>query len=262
MGQLLAEFRKARNLSQLELGLQAQVSARHISFIETGRSQPSRDLLLRLSQVLNLAHRDTNLLLTASGYAPVFSELPLDDSHMQPVTRALTLMLDKHNPYPAVVMDNLWNLRMANDTMARLMAALLSPERLQQPLNMLDLVFDPRGLRPHIINWETVAGFLLRRLHLETRANHRPELKKRLQALLAMAPPEHWQTPEITHREGPTLTADMDIAGQTLRLFSVLSSFGTALDAGLQELIIESYFPANDTSRQFLENFAPPSAPV
>lgn len=255
-GHVLAEFRRAKRLSQLELGLQAEVSARHISFIETGRSQPSRDMLLKLAEVLGLSHRDCNRLMTACGYAPVYTDLALDEAAMQPVRRALTIMLDHQDPYPAAVLNNRWDLQMANRSLHRLMAALLPPERLHQPVNMLELIFDPQGLRPYMTNWEAVAALLLRRLKLQLQTRPRAELAELMDTLLAMDPPAAWQSPEPHGWEGPMLTSELSINGQSLSIFSTLTSFGTALDAGLQELMIESYFPADDASRLFLEALA------
>ncbi|MBC53097.1 MAG: transcriptional regulator [Gammaproteobacteria bacterium] len=252
-GHVLTEIRRARRLSQLDLGLQADVSARHISFIETGRAQPSRDMLLRLSEVMGLSHRDSNRLMNAFGYAAVFSDMSLDDSAMQPVREALQIMLDKHDPYPAAVLDFEWNLLMSNTAMQNLMLALMPAERLQQSANMLEHIFHPDSLRPYLTNWETVASLLLRRLRLQLNTHPTAGLAKLMTTLLSMDPPQDWQTPSPDSWEGPMLTSELDIRGQQLRVFSTLSSFGTALDAGLQELMIESYFPADEETRRFFE---------
>lgn len=252
-GHVLTEIRRAKRLSQLDLGLQADVSARHISFIENGRAQPSRGMLLRLSEVMGLGHRDCNRLLNAFGYAAVFTDMSLDDSAMQPVRDALQIMLDKHDPYPAAVLDIEWNLLMGNVAMQKLMAALIPAERLQQTSNMLQHIFDTQGLRPYLTNWDTVAGLLLRRLRLQLNTHPTAGLAKLMEKLLAMNPPRDWRTPAPDSWEGPMLTSELNVHGQSLNVFSTLSSFGTALDAGLQELMIESYFPADEATRQFFE---------
>ncbi|WP_394170688.1 helix-turn-helix domain-containing protein [Saccharospirillum alexandrii] len=255
-GHLLATLRRARRFSQLELGLQAEVSARHISFIETGRTQPSRDMLLRLADVMGLAHRDCNRLMNACGYAPVYTDLPLEEAAMAPVRHALKVMLDKQDPYPAAVLHNTWDLHLANQSLHRLLSALLPAPSLQGRINMLEIIFDPHGLRPYMTNWEAIAALLLRRLALQLQTQPKPELTSLMDRLLAMDPPVNWQTPEPNTWEGPMLTSELLINGQALSVFSTLSSFGTALDAGVQELMIESYFPADDATRLFFETLA------
>lgn len=255
-GHVLTEFRHARRLSQLELSLQAEVSARHISFIETGRSQPSREMLLKLSEVMGLSHRDCNNLMSACGYAPVYTDMTLDEAAMEPVRQVLKIMLDNHDPYPAAVLNDRWDLQMANRPLQRLIAAVLPAHRLQQPLNMLELIFDQQGLRPYITNWDKVAAILLRRLRLQLQAHPKPQLAELLERLLKMEPPPHWKEPVPEAWEGPMLTSELNIKGQALSIFSTLSSFGTALDAGLQELMIENYFPADEATRLFFEALA------
>lgn len=252
-GYVLTEFRRAKHLSQLDLGLQADVSARHISFIETGRSQPSRDMLLRLSDVMGLSHRDSNRLMNAFGYAAVFSDMRLDDTAMEPVRQALQIMLDKQNPYPAAVLDSHWDMLMGNQAMQRLMTVLMPAGRLQQSPNVLEHIFDLQGLRPYMTNWQSVAALLLRRLRLQLNTHPTSRLAALMEKLLDMDPPANWQTPSPDEWEGPMLTSELNINGQPLKIFSTLSSFGTALDAGLQELMIESYFPADEATRQFFE---------
>ncbi|TGG92841.1 XRE family transcriptional regulator [Natronospirillum operosum] len=255
-GHILSQFRRARRLSQLELSLQADVSARHISFIETGRTQPSRDVLLRLSAVMNLSHRDTNHLLTACGYAAVYSDIPLEETAMASVRQALTIMLEHHAPYPAVVLNQHWDLQMANRSMQQLISALLPAHQSDTQLNMMVVLFEPDGLRPFITNWPDVAALLLRRLKLQLQTQPSPKLAGLMNHLLSLDPPEHWQTPTPQSWEGPMLTANLNVHGQPLSIFSTLTSFGTALDAGLQELMIESYFPADDATKAFFEYLA------
>lgn len=251
VGQVLMEFRRERRLSQLELALQAEVSTRHISFIETGRSRPSREMLLRLAAVMGLAHRDCNLLMTASGYAPAYSDLALDEAAMGPVMKALTVMLENHAPFPAAVLDSTWNLRMMNLPMQQLMRFLVPADRSAGPVNILELIFADGPLRQAMVNWDEVAALLLRRLRLQLQASASPELSALFTRLVSLAPPPGWRQPTAP-AEGPMLTTNLVIAGQPLSLFSTLSTFGTALDAGLQELMIESYFPADERTRQFL----------
>lgn len=251
IGPLLREIRKTHRLSQLDLGLLADVSARHISFIETGRARPGRDVLLRLAEVMELPHRDSNLLLASGGYAAAYSSLHLDAAEMRPVRDALDIMLENHNPFPAGVVDNCWNVLLANRTQQWMMRQLLSAERLQQSLNVMELLFDPNGFRPRIGNWNRVAGYLLRRLRRQVLAFPQPDAQNLYERLLTMQPPENWQQPAEGDLEGPMITADIDLNGKTLRLFSTLSRFGSALDVAMQELLIESYFPADEATRAF-----------
>lgn len=252
----LAHLRRARRLSQLDLALAAEVSARHISFIETGRSQPSRPLLLRLAEVMGLSHRETNALMTACGYAPPFSNLSLDEAAMRPVQAALDIMLSSHEPYPASVLTHTWDLRMANNSLQRILSLLLGKPPGNTPVNMLRILFDPAGLRPFIVNWDELAGLLLRRLKLELQAHPDSDNAALMAELLTMNPPTDWQTPP-SHWEGPMLTVQVQVGEQVLRLFTTLTSFGTPLDAGLQELLIESYFPADEVTRRFFTEQLP-----
>ncbi len=256
VGPLLSEYRKHKRLSQMDLALLADVSSRHISFIETGRTQPSRTMLMRLAEVLGLSHRDCNLLLNSGGYAAAYSELNLDSPQMQAIQRALQLILENHNPYPALVMDGQYNLLMANNTQQRLIASILPAAALPAQLNILDAVFNAELLRPVIANWDEVASHLLRRLRRQVMAYGRPEHSALFDRLLSLSPPEDWQTPTDCNQDGPILTVDFKMGDVTLSMFSTLSQFGSALDIGAEEILIESYFPADETCRQFFAHAA------
>ena len=252
-GQILAELRKTRRLSQLDLALRAEVSSRHLSFIETGRSQASAPMLKRLAMELELSCRDTNRLLLSAGYAPAFSNTDLDSDAMAPVRQALEIMLVNHNPFPAVVLDAHWNVLMANQAQQQLMS-LMMEERgpFPQTANVVELVFHPQGYRPFLVNWEDVASFLLRRLHRDHQARPDPRLASLLKRLGELADVEallHQEPPG--DRSEPMLALEIDLAGQRLRSFSTLASFGTALDVVMEELRIEHYFPADDATRRW-----------
>lgn len=255
VGPLLSEFRKKNRLSQLELSLLADVSSRHISFIETGRTQPSRSMLMRLADVLNLPHKDSNLLLHCGGYAAPYSELTLDSAELEPVREALQLMLENHNPYPALVMDGNYNVVMANRAQQRLMGLIAANSQgLPAGMNLLEAVFHEGALRPYIANWDVVAAHLLRRLRKQVLAYGRPSHGELLARLLALAPPADWEQPQESQHDGPMLTVDFQLAEQRLSMFTTLSQFGTALDIGIEELMIESYFPADSASREFFQS--------
>ena len=255
VGPLLSEYRKKNRLSQLDLSLMADVSSRHISFIETGRTSPSRSMLLRLADVLNLPHKDSNLLLHCGGYAPAYTELDLEAADMAPVRQALQLILDNHNPYPALVMDGGWNVLMANSAQQRMGAQIMDASGQPPTTNLLEAVFRQDCYRPFIENWDEVASHTLRRLRKQVLAFGKPSDDALYKRLLEMSPPDNWQQPEDSPADGPMLTVDFNFGGQRLKMFSTLSQFGTALDAGLEELHIESYFPADEACRRFFEQF-------
>ena len=261
VGPVLSEFRKRKRLSQLDLSLMAQVSSRHISFIETGKTSPSRAMLMRLSEVLELPLSDSNLLLFSGGYAAPYSQLDFNSEAMRPVIAALSLILENHNPFPAVVLDGAWNILMANSAQQKLTALITGAETVDmkstpeqntnEPVNLLISLFDDQILRGAIINWQEVASFLLRRLQRQINAYAKTEHQDLMQQLLAMQPPKNWQQPEQAKADGPMLTVEIAVADYRLSLFSTLSQFGTALDIGMEELLIESYFPTDSVSREF-----------
>ena len=253
VGALLSEYRKRNRLSQLELSLLADVSSRHISFIETGRTRPSRSMLLRLAEVLNLPHRESNLLLNCGGFSPAYSELQPDASELEPIRQALNLILDKHNPYPALVMDGSYNLVLSNTTQQRLMGQVMSATR-NPSINVLEAVFREDMFRPLLGNWDDVAAHLLRRLRRQILAYDRPEHRELMAKLLKMNPPENWHSPDDNADDGPMLTVDYKLGDLTLKLFTTLTQFGTALDTGVEEILIESYFPADEHTRRFFNS--------
>ena len=251
VGPLLNEYRKKSRLSQLELSLLADVSSRHISFIETGRSQPSRAMLLRLADVLNLPHQDSNLLLNSGGYAAAYTELDMDSSEMEAVRQALNLILENHNPYPAIVMDSAYNLLMANQAQQSLVLQIIGENRQLPTSNILEAVFREDAFRPFIANWDQVASHLLRRLRKQVLAYSSASHEALYNRVMELSPPQDWQQPGDTASDGPMLTVDFKMGDMTLSMFTTLSQFGSALDIGMEELLIESYFPADEPSRQF-----------
>ncbi len=256
VGPLLSEYRKKNRLSQLDLSLLADVSSRHISFIETGRTRPSRSMLLRLADVLNLPHKDSNLLLHSGGYVAAYTELDLEASDMEPVLDALNLILENHNPYPALVMDASWNVLLANAAQQTMAGKISNLGGNSPSNNLLEALFRQDSYRPHIENWDEVASHTLRRLHKQVLAFGRQDDDTLYKRLLEMSPPDNWQQPDESALDGPMLTIDINLGGQTLKMFSTLSQFGTALDAGMEELLIESYFPANKACKKFFEQLA------
>lgn len=253
-GPLLREWRLARRLTQQALAEQAEVSTRHLSFLETGRAQASREMVLVLGNALELPLRERNMLLAAAGYAPIYKQTSLDAEPMQHVRRALDRMLAQQEPFPALVLDRTWNLLRMNQGCARLFARLLAgrtpkPEVLA---NMAHALFHPEGLRDVIVDWPTVAADIALRLHREAAAD--PSLRALRDAVLAYpGVPADLRMPEL--ESVPPIAVPVHLRapdGGEARLFTMLTTLGTPLDVTAEELRIELYFPLDDASEAFL----------
>lgn len=251
-GQLLREWRARRHLSQLQLASRSAVSARHLSFVETGRARPSRELLLHLSERLELPLRERNRLLLAAGYAPVYGERPLDDEELAPVRDALERFLRAHEPYPALVLDRHWNLLLANGAVAPLLEG-ISPELLEPPANALRATLHPDGMAPRILNFREWSGHLVERLRRELAATGDAELEALLDEILAYpgvkadpAPPADVVAAEIV------LPLQLQTEGAVLSFISTVTTFGTAADVTLAELTIEAFYPADSETAAVL----------
>jgi transcriptional regulator with XRE-family HTH domain len=254
IGLLLREWRERRRLSQLELALGSAVSARHLSFIETGRSRPSREMVLHLAERLEVPLRERNRLLLAAGYAPVFSQRTLSDEEMAPVREALERFLAAHEPYPAIVLDRLRNLVAMNEAVGVLTEG-VAPHLLEPPANALRIALHPEGMAPQIVNLEEWSGHLLQRLRRETAVSADAELE-RLYAELAGYPNVN-VTVELKAAETPS-PADVVLPlllrrrGRELSFFSTIAVFGTALDVTLAELMLEAFYPADEQTAALL----------
>jgi transcriptional regulator with XRE-family HTH domain len=244
-------------MSQLDLALQADVSARHISFVETGRSQPSRDMVIRLAATLNVPLRDRNRLLLAAGYAPAYLETNLDDGSMAPVQQALAFILRKHEPYPAFVLDSKWNIVQGNKPHHRLLSRMLpDAASLEYPVNALRLVFDSELLKPFIVNWAAVASLLLRRAEREFDSIEPvPDLEKLLDWISTLPHVKRLKSGfPYPEESGVLLPMIFDIDGTRLSWFSTIATFGTPQDITIQELRIECLFPADEATDSFVRN--------
>jgi len=252
-GVLLRRWRLIRRLSQLNLALDAEISTRHLSCLETGRAQPSREMVLRLAEALQVPLRERNVLFLAGGYAPIYGQTQLDTSEMEAASRAMDLVLSHQEPYPAMVLDRYWNALRINAGIKRFHSLFLGSAGsvLGNPVR---LVFDPQGLRPFIVNWENVAARLIRRVHREAAANAGDEKMKAFLDELLRYPgvPARWRLLDFDGVAPPFLTLDYRWERSTLRLFSMLTTFGTAQDIELQELRIETFFPADESTRAVL----------
>jgi transcriptional regulator with XRE-family HTH domain len=252
VGHLLRDWRHRRRLSQLDLSNEAEVSARHLSFVETGRSKPSRELVLHLAEHLDVPLRERNSLLMAAGYAPVYRERSLDDEEMDPVRGALDMILAGHEPYPAVIVDRLWNLVTANTAALTLFTAGVSPALLEPPVNVIRLGVHPEGLAPRTRNLAEFSEHLLIRLQRQLAVSPDAELQALYDEVLTYPGVSH-ESPVVTD---PTTLLFVPLlfegpGGQELSLFSTLATFGTALDITLAELSIESFFPADAATEAF-----------
>lgn len=258
VGTLLRDWRQRRRLSQLDLALETDVSARHLSFIETGRSTPSREMLIRLAERLDIPLRERNTLLMAAGHAPVYAERPLADPGMASAQRAVTLILQGHMPYPAIAVDSHWTLLQANPIAQALMGS-VHPSLLQGPVNVLRVSLHPQGFAPQIVNLADWRAHLLARLHQQIEASGDAVLSALLQELR--------QYPLPSPDAAPQPHADDDLGGVAVPLrlrtpFGVLSFistttvFGTPIDITLSELALETFFPADEATQQALQALA------
>lgn len=258
-GSILKELRQQNRLSQMALALNAEVSTRHISFMENGRSKPSREMVLHLSNVMDVPSRDVNLLLTSAGYSQEYSQHNLSDASMKDVREALTYMLDAHAPYPAVVIDSHWNLLMVNQAqMALTYYFTQHGAEFPETDNVMELFFHPKGYRLFITNWEYVGIFLLRRLYHEHLAGAHCEQENTLLNKILVMPdiPEDWKTRAIDFGTAPMVKVNFSINDKSFSLFSTISSFGTALDVTLQNIRLEHYLPGDNATRLFLEDLS------
>lgn len=254
-GPLLRRFRGARGLSQERLADHAEVSPRHVSFLETGRAAPSREMVLVLASALDLPLRDRNTMLGAAGFAPVYATSPLESSGLEPVRRALDHLLRAHEPFGAVVVDRDWNVLRMNTGATRMLGWAL--EGLSPPpdvlTNLMRATFH-ETLRSRIANFDEVAGELIVRMEREIEVEADDERRARLAAMLDSLP--NRPAPPTSPSGLPFLPLRLRRGDTELRLFTALTTLGTPLDVTAQELRIESYFPGDAETERFLRALA------
>jgi len=259
LGLLLRHWRGVRGTSQLELALDVDISQRHLSFIESGRSAPSRQTLTGIVQSLDIPLRERNAVFLAAGFAPVYSEAPWNATEMQGITRALDRMLRQHDPFPAIVMDRYWNVLATNQSSPRFFGSFIDMAARTGPRNMLHLIFDPEGMRPFVVDWETVARSLIQRVYRETVGRVLDERTHtfldelfaypgvdaswRLHGLVGPAP------------DLPMIPMGFNKDGKVLSYFSMVTSVGAPQSVAAQELRIESMFPADEETEVFHEKW-------
>ncbi|MGY4571550.1 MULTISPECIES: helix-turn-helix transcriptional regulator [Bradyrhizobium] len=253
IGEHLREWRQRRHLSQLDLAVDAEISARHLSFVETGRSAPSRDMVLKLAERLDVPLRERNVLLVAAGFAPAFPQRSLDDPALRSAREAINLVLKAHEPNPALAYDRHWNLVSANRMVAPLLEGV--PQRLLgQPFNILRLAFHPEGLAPRTVNLAEWAAHLLERLHRQCEATADPELLKLYQDLKSYPIPA--RSAPITTDNNVALPFKLRLNGEILSFISTTMVFGTPVDITLQELALETFFPADELTAERMRQMA------
>ncbi len=247
VGPLLREWRKRRRRTQLDLALDAGISARHLSFVETGRSTPSAEMVLLLAEELEVPFRERNHLLLAAGHAPAFPERSLGDPELAPVREALDLILTGHEPYPALVVDRSWNLVAANSAMGAL-AGWIDPALLEPPVNVMRAGLHPHGLARWTVNRGEVRAYFLGRLERQVAITGDPGLTALLDEVAAYPAPEYERHPASEAAAGHILTPLMRMRGpegDELSFFATVATFGTAVEVTTSELSIELTFPAD-----------------
>ena len=257
VGDMLREWRKRRHLSQLELSARTGVSTRHLSYIETGRSRPSRQLILFLTEYLNVPLRERNALLLAAQYAPAYSHRTLDDngSDMRYVREAVDRLLGSHGPYPAFVIDRHWEVVARNGSTAVLLED-VAPELLTPPVNALRVALHPAGLAPRIVNLAQWSAYLLRRLDHQVLAGADPGLAKladEARSYPGVAEPDR-ETASLA--DGVFVPLRIMSGRRELRFLNMVATFGTALDVTAAELVIEAFYPADPATSRALEESA------
>jgi len=258
IGDLLREWRNRRHLSQLEVALDSAVSARHLSFVETGRSQPSRELVLHLCEQLEVPLRERNTLLLAAGYAPAYEETALDDESMTPVRSALERLLASHEPFPAAVVNRRWEVLLANGPGLAVMSDGVAPELLAPPVNALRVTLHPDGLAPRIENLAEYSAHLMMRLRREEILSQEPALAELRAEMLSYPGVEDPASAAVEPAELLFVPLRIRRAsdGVPLSFFNTISTLGTALDITLSELAVESLFPADESTAAALRDDA------
>jgi len=258
-GALLRQWRSLRRVSQLALATEAQISSRHLSFLETGRAQPSREMVQRLAHVLDVPLSGQNALLVAAGYAPIYGERELSAPELEHVRRALEFILRQQEPYPAIVMDGRWDIIMRNEASQRIFG-LFRPstkEGREQALNGMRTVFHPQGIRQFLLNWEELAGPLIQTLHREAASGTNPTAASLRDELLAYpGVPAPWKLADPYTPVPPVLTMRLKKDDASCAFFSTLTTLATPRDIMLEQLRIECFYPADAVTEETARRLA------
>jgi transcriptional regulator with XRE-family HTH domain len=252
VGPLLRDWRQRRRLSQLALACDAEISPRHLSFVETGRAQPSRDMVMRLAERLDVPLRERNALLVAAGFAPVYHERPLDDPALDAARRAVDLVLAGHEPYPALAVDRYWTLVAANRAVMPLLSG-VAAHLLSPPVNVLRLSLHPDGVVTRILNAVEWRAHILERLRRQVVSSGDAKLHTLLEELRRYpAPPGAGPVHASIEPGGVIVPLTLATDAGLLSFISTTTVFGTPMDVTLAELAIESFFPADDATAERL----------
>ncbi|MFL5200930.1 MAG: helix-turn-helix domain-containing protein [Microvirga sp.] len=257
VGDFLREWRQRRRLSQMDLALEAEISTRHLSFLETGRSQPSREMVLLLAEKLDMPLRERNIMLVSAGFAPVYSQRSLDDPALASMRQAVDLVLKGHDPYPALAVDRHWSLVSTNDALVSLIGD-VDPALMKPPVNVLRLSIHPAGLARRIVNFTEWRNHLVHRLHRQVDATGDAVLAALIEELRSYPTPDAAaRAPKSNHDYAGIVVPLQIMTGEgMLTLFSTTTIFGTPVDVTLSELAIEAFFPADSESGLALRRLA------
>ena len=256
VGDHLRDWRQRRRLSQMDLALDAEVSTRHLSFVETGRAAPSRDMILKLAERLDIPLRERNVLLVAGGFAPVFPERRLDDPGVAAARQAVDLVLAGHEPYPAVALDRHWSIVAHNRAIGPFLEG-CAPELLEAPINMVRLSLHPRGIAPRIVNLGEVRAHVLARLRRQIELTADPVLAALLAEVSAWPVPFSQPHPKKGQEAGELfIPVKLQTAAGLLTLITTTTVFGTPVDVTLAELAIETFLPADAETAERLRAMA------
>lgn len=248
LGRIMKSWRSMRGFSQIDLSLETGISQRHLSFIESGRSAPSRQTLMMVADGLTMPFRERNQLLLAAGYAPLYAEESWDAASFAIVRHALEGMLTQHEPFPAIVMDRYWNVVMANKATKRMLGSFVDLDRWPRPRNILHLIFDPEGLRPFVADWASLSTAMLQRVHREAVGGAIDEATRELIASLHAYPDVAPLSVGDASGELPVIPLTLVDANHRLSYFSLVTTVGTPRSPGPQELRVECMVPVDEAT--------------
>lgn len=258
-GDHLREWRTRRRMSQLDFSLEAEISQKHLSFIESGRSTPSRDMVIHLAERLDIPLRERNTLLLAAGYAPMYLARSIDDPSLKPALEAIHLILKSHDPFPAIALDRHWNIIAHNDAVAMFLADVTDPELLKPPVNVMRLSLHPGGLAPRVHGLAAWRQHVFERLKHQIALTADPVLVQLLAELQSYPCPEEKEPghPMLVDQSEVFVKFTVDLSLGRLSFFSTITVFGTPIDVTLSEIALETFFPADEETRRLIQkNFA------
>lgn len=255
-GTMIREWRQRRRMSQLDLAIDAEISQRHLSFVESGRAKPSREMVLKLAEHMAVPLRQRNKLLMAAGFAPSYGERSLDDPTLKPALSAVELVLKGHEPCPAIAVDKGWNMVLANASIAPFLVGIEEPSLLEPPVNVLRLSLHPKGLAPRIVNLDLWRTHLIERLRLQIDASADPALEELERELSSYPGRSRGSGQSWDAAANVAVPLQLRMEDRILSFISTITIFGTPLDVTLSELAVESFFPADAETGAFLRELA------